>query len=154
MSGGRICTLVRCLTRVCGCACAVRGLYQVGRVQSDLGRHLQLLRFFGRGLPRSQQRDDRVQPHRWRGHQDRQDDPLQQPHRRTCPSPPVVCPVYAVRVVSFFCTRALTLDPLQGFSPTQLRLTLSMDAPELSQPFSISYPLSTLFVVLRQLTVC
>jgi hypothetical protein len=65
--------------------------------------------------------------------------------------------VYAVRVVSFFflytCTRALTLDPLQGFSPTQLRLTLSMEAPELSQPFSISYPLSTPFVVSRLCSV-
>ncbi|ELR13611.1 uncharacterized protein ACA1_037830 [Acanthamoeba castellanii str. Neff] len=33
-------------------------------------------------------------------------------------------------------------NPIAGFSPTQLRLTLSMDAPELSQPFSISYPLN------------
>lgn len=74
---------MRCLTRLCVC-----DVHQVGRVQSDLGRHLQLLRFFGRGLPRSQQRDDRVQPHRWRGHQDRQDDPLQQPHRRTSSPPP------------------------------------------------------------------
>jgi hypothetical protein len=33
-------------------------------------------------------------------------------------------------------------NQIAGFSPTQLRLTLSMDAPELSQPFSISYPLN------------
>lgn len=32
---------------------------------------------------------------------------------------------------------------VQGVSPTELRLTIEMDAPELSQPFVISYPLST-----------
>jgi len=113
-------------------------------VQHCLGRYLQLFRFVGRGLPRSQQRVDRVQPYRWRGHQDRQDDPLQQSHRRTSqphsPSAhaPWVSLVGSRNVVTDHCIAS------QGFSPTQLRLTLSMEAPELSQPFSISYPLGTL----------